>query len=97
MDKAFWAQLDKLVSTEIPKNELDRILIKIRTAKAFGEQGLLNTALNLATYELLGDANMINEENEKYQSITSSQLHQQAKNILRRTNCSLLKVSANDK
>ena len=69
-------------------------MIKIRTEKEFSEQGLLNRAMNLCTFELLGDANGINEEKEIYQSIKSEHILEMEKCILVKTNCTLLKVKA---
>jgi predicted Zn-dependent peptidase len=93
-DAALWKELDNLLDNPITEKELQRILNKIRTAKAFGEQGLLNRAMNLAIYELLGDANDINTESEKYQAITSRDIENMANVVLNKSNCSLLKVKA---
>ncbi len=94
LDKALWEVIDEMKKTTISKEELDRLLIKIRTEKEFQEEGLLNRAMNLCTFELLGDANGINEEREIYQSITPKHIHHYANEILKQTNCSLLKVKA---
>jgi predicted Zn-dependent peptidase len=94
LDKALWEVIDEMKNTTISKEELDRLLIKIRTEKEFQEEGLLNRSMNLCTFELLGDANGINEEREIYQSITPKHIHHYANEILKQTNCSLLKVKA---
>lgn len=92
LEAALWPCLQELENELIPAKELDRLMIKIRTAKEFQEQGLLNRAMNLCSFELLGDANGINEEWELYQRITPEMLQQMAKSILKQTNCSVLKV-----
>ncbi|MBI1838344.1 MAG: insulinase family protein [Flavobacteriia bacterium] len=94
VDKAIWDVLEEIKQQVISKEELARLLIKIRTEKEFQEQGLLNRAMNLCSYELLGDANGINQEREIYQSIEPKHIHQYAKKILVQTNCSVLKVKA---
>ncbi len=94
LDRALWQELEKLGSEKMTESELDRLMIKIRTAKEFQEQGLLNRAMNLCYFELLGDASGINEEGEIYASIKPDHLKQAAKKILQRKNCSLLKVKA---
>lgn len=94
LDKAMWKELDKLTEHPIKEDELDRLMIKIRTSKEFQEQGLLNRAMNLCTYELLGDANGINLEHEIYQAIQPDHLQEIAIRLLKRENCSLLKVKA---
>jgi predicted Zn-dependent peptidase len=91
-DNEFWKCLEKVKSVEINENELNRLKIKIRTAREFQEQGLLNRAMNLCFYEMLGDANGVNEEHLIYQAITPETLQFTANEILRKENCSLLKI-----
>lgn len=93
-DNEFWKCLEHVKSTEIDENELNRLKIKIRTAREFQEQGLLNRAMNLCFYELLGDANGVNEEHLIYQAITPNDLQSITKEILRKENCSLLKIKS---
>lgn len=92
--KAFWEIIADINSKEIEAKELQKVMNKIRTAKAFQEQGLLNRAMALGMNELLGDANMVNQEDEKYRKITPSDIQRVAKSILKKENCSLLKVKA---
>ena len=93
-EKALFNELEKLGNEEISEREMKRLMIKIRTSKEFQDQGLLNRAMNLCLFELLGDANGINEEHEIYQQITPAHLQQMAKMILRPENCSVIKVKA---
>lgn len=94
LDEALWEVLAELINQPMEQAETEKLLIKIRTVKAFQEQGLLNRAMNLCNYELLGDANGVNEENELYQSITADHIQAVAKELLRKENCSLLRVKA---
>lgn len=94
LEKAVWYELLKFQEKHINDTELDRLKIKIRTAKEFQEQGLLNRAMNLCFFELLGDANGINEEGILIESITPEHLFIVAKEVLNPTNCTLLKVKA---
>ena len=57
---------------------------------AFEDMSLLNRANNLAFYELLGDAAMINEEWGKYQAVTAASLQATAQDIFRTGNCNTL-------
>ena len=96
-DKELWSCLEEVKTSEIDENELDRLKIKIRTAREFQDQGLLNRAMNLCFFELLGDANGVNEEHLIYQAITPNALKSVAEEVLRKENCSLLKIkSIND-
>lgn len=95
LDEALWKVLDVLKKEKMSEEELARLMIKIRTEKEFSEQGLLHRAMNLCTFELLGDANGINEERQIYQAIQPEHLHEMAKYVLDKSNCTLLKVKAN--
>jgi predicted Zn-dependent peptidase len=94
LDKALWEALDELKKSPMEESELSRLMIKIRTAREFQEQGLLNRAMNLCNFELLGDANGINEEHLIYQAIQPDHLQESAIHLFRKENCSLLKVKS---
>ncbi len=94
LDSELWNVLADFKKTTLSQSELNKLLIKIRTAKEFQDQGLLNRAMNLCSYELLGDANGVNEEREVYQQITAKQIHKVANDILMKENCSLLRIHA---
>ncbi len=94
LDKALWEALDELKKSPMEESELNRLMIKIRTAREFQEQGLLNRAMNLCYFELLGDANGINEEHLIYQAIQPAHLQESAIHLFRKENCSLLKVKS---
>ena len=92
LDTELWKLLDTFIENPISDNDLKHIMNKIRTTKEFQDLGILNRAMNLSMYEMLGNANLINEEDDKYKSIQSADLQRVAKKILRKENCSLLKV-----
>ncbi|MDB3907178.1 insulinase family protein [Crocinitomicaceae bacterium] len=97
LDEALWKELASLCSEPMESTELEKIMVKIRTAKAFQDQGLLNRAMALATNELLGDANDVNLENEKYKLITPEDMHRVANNIFQKQRCSVLRVKSAQK
>ena len=94
LDEALWLELDRLREKEIEIKELNKLLNKVRTSKEFEEQGMLNRAMALCYFELLGDASLINSENNKYVSITPKKLRSVAQQVIRKENCSLLKIKA---
>jgi predicted Zn-dependent peptidase len=96
LESALWPILEDLGNNSIEEKELKKVLNKIMTSKAFQEQGILNRAMNLCYYELLGDANEINHENDHYRKIHSTDIQRMAKTILQRSNCSLLTVTPSD-
>lgn len=92
LDEVIWQVLEDYKSVPISDDELKRLKLKIRTSREFQEQGLLNRAMNLCFFELLGDANGVNEEAQIYQSIESAHLFELAQTILVKENCSLLQI-----
>ena len=96
LDEELWKILDELKAERIPESELQKVIAKIRTAKEFQEQGLLNRAMNLSVHELMGDANGINEEQEHYKRIDPNAIHRVANQVLQRKNCSLLKIDTDE-
>jgi zinc protease len=94
LDKAFWKEMDKLLGEQVSEEELNRIMVKIRTSHEFQYQGVLNRAMGLCMNELLGDADMINHESEKYAAITPEDLQRVASSTFVKTNCTLLNVKA---
>ena len=94
IESEIWKVLEELKNKLLSDSDLERIKNKISTSKEFQEQGLLNRAMNLCLYELLGDANGVNEEASLYESITAAHIHTIANEILITENCSLLKIKA---
>ena len=94
VESAIWKVLDEIKSEVISEKELKRLKNKINTAKAFQEQGMLNRAMNLSFFELLGDANGVNEEQKIIDEINERHIYTMANQLLNQTNCSVLKVKA---
>lgn len=82
--------LDEIKSDEIGEKELNKVKNKIEANFILSEINVLNKAMNLSFYELLGDASMLNKEVDIYKQITPHLLKQAANNIFRDINCSTL-------
>ena len=93
-EAAMWKELELLKSEPIPANELQKLKNKSEATLAFSEVNILNKAINLAFFELLGDANLINGEGEKYQAVTVADIQRAAQQIFRKENCSRLLYKA---
>jgi len=61
----------------------------------FSEMSLLDKAMNLAYFELLGDASELNSETQKYLNVSAEDIRSQAKHIFRKENSSTLYYLAN--
>jgi len=89
-DEGINAVLEKFKAELVTDNELTKVKNKSEATHEFGEMDVLNKATNLAISELLGDAEIINHETEKYSAVTAHEIKQQANTIFRKENCSTL-------
>jgi predicted Zn-dependent peptidase len=89
-EEAIWAELNELKAGLIPEIELEKWKNKVESILVFSELSVLNKAQNLAFFELIGDANLINSEALLYQKITTADLHRVAQAVFRLENCSRL-------
>ncbi|MOA13762.1 Peptidase M16 inactive domain protein [compost metagenome] len=89
-DKAINNELNRMKSELLPPDELTKVKNKIESTMVFSELNLLDRAMNLAYYELMGDAANYNKEKDKYQAVTASQIQEQANVIFAENNCSTL-------
>lgn len=76
-----WNELEKLRNEKVGENELQKCKNKMLTQLNFSEASLLNRAIGLASYELLGNANLINEEEKNYDAVTPERIQQFAQSI----------------
>src|SRR3546814_9966483 len=59
-----------LVTEVVPGQEFTKVKNKVESTLVFSEMNLLDKAMNLAWFELLGNAGAINEEKERYNAVT---------------------------
>jgi zinc protease len=84
-------ELNIIMNELVTIEELKKVQNKIEANLIFSEINILNKAMNLAFFEMLGDANLINLETEKYLAVTPEHIRNVARNLFQPTNCSLLK------
>ena len=89
-ENAIEQELDKIKAEAIAESELQKVKNKIESTHQFSETNILNKAMNLAFAELQNDANDVNFEVEKYNKVTTEDIHRIANQILVETNCSTL-------
>jgi predicted Zn-dependent peptidase len=89
-DEALWTVLDELKSTELESRELQKIVNKLESSTVFGEMNLLNKAMNMAYFELLGDADRMNTEMDRYREVSAADIVNYSKQIFTKENCSTL-------
>jgi len=94
-EASIWHELEQLKTDLVHDDELTKVKNKIESTMVFSEMSLLDKAMNLAFFELLGDAERLNSETQKYLDVTASQIQQQAQQIFRKENSSTLYYLAN--
>jgi predicted Zn-dependent peptidase len=94
LDDALWPLLEKYKTKQMSKSALKELILKLRTAKAFQDQGLLSRAMSLSFFELLGSAALINEESARFEHITTAELQNYAQQLFDKNRCSLLQIQA---
>lgn len=77
-EAAVLAELQKLVTGTAEEFELTKVLNKLESGMVFSELNLLDRALNLAYFELLGDASQVNHQLEKYAAVTIQDIQKSA-------------------
>ena len=95
-EAAVMQEVNKLVQEGISEKELHKVINKTESMLAFEDMSLMNRATNLAIYELLGDANLINEELDRFQQVTTADIKQEAATIFNDNNCNTLYYYSNN-
>lgn len=96
-DEAIQAELKKLATEKVTKNELEKAQNKTESSLIFGEMSILNKAMNLAIFELLGDADDANKEVDKFSKVTLESMLAEASAVLQENNCSTMYYHAKQK
>lgn len=89
-EAAVEAALQTLQDRGITEEELHKSINRLESMVAFEDMNLLARANNLAFYELLGDADMMNTEMSKYALVTAEEVKLAARHIFRKGNCNTL-------
>jgi zinc protease len=89
-EKAIEEELEKLRQQAITDDELQKVKNKTESVIAFEDMTLMNRANSLAFYELLGDAELMNTELERYQQVTVADIQEESQRIFRESNSNTL-------
>jgi predicted Zn-dependent peptidase len=87
-EEAVMQIVEELERELIGEEELEKVKNKFEATMVFSNTSILNKAMNLSIYELLGDAGAINKEVDLYRSITSQRVIEVAGNYITPSNCS---------
>jgi predicted Zn-dependent peptidase len=89
-DLAIQNEVNKLLTSSVEAAELEKVKNKIESMICFEDLSLLNRANNLAFYELLGDAEKMNQEFANYSKVTAEEIQAQARIIFDEKNSNTL-------
>lgn len=93
-EAAVWHELEALKTEDINPIELEKVKNRYESEQIFSNLNYLNVATNLAFFELLGGAENINHEVEKYRSVNAEQIKRVAREAFVLENCSVLYYQA---
>jgi len=89
-EKAVETELEKMRTEKVTTTELQKVKNKVESLIAFEDMSLTNRANSLAFYELLGDAEQMNHELEKYNVVTAEDILNESRIIFRPENSNTL-------
>jgi zinc protease len=89
-------EIKKMQATGITVEELEKVKNKTESAMAFEDMSVMNRASSIAMYELLGDADLMNSELEKYRAVTAENILEQTRIIFDDNNCSTMYYLSNN-
>ncbi|MFW6101861.1 MAG: M16 family metallopeptidase, partial [Bacteroidota bacterium] len=82
--------LNELKGTRVTEEELQKVKNKVESMDTFRKTSALHKAMNLAFYELLGNAEKINQEIENYQKVTVDDIQRVSSYLLDEKNTTTL-------
>ena len=89
-ETALEEELIKLKAKAVSEAELQKVKNKTESVIAFEDMSIMNRANSLAFYELLGDADLMHTELDRYNRITVENILEESNTIFKETNCSTL-------
>ena len=93
-EEAIWRELEAMKTERIDEDELEKVKNRYESEQIFSNINYLNVATNLAFFELIGQAEDINHEVEKYRAVSAERIMEIAKRTFVRENCSVLYYKA---
>lgn len=91
-----WEQLDLLIKEAVPIEELQKVKNSLISSICYSEVSILHKAINLAYFEMLGDADLINRQEEDYKNVVAEDILRVASLMFRKENCSELVYIKNE-
>ncbi len=89
-EEALFEEMEQLISGTITDYEIEKVKNKFEANTLFGELNVMNKAMNLGFYAMLGDTGLINREVDIYRSLTAGDVAEFSQRTFRKENSSTL-------
>lgn len=93
-EQAVWQELQQLIAQPLQQQSVDKFKHCTEHNLEFSELSNLHKAINLGYYEVLGDANWINLEKNKYNGVTAAAIQARSAELFRAENSSVIHYKA---
>ncbi len=94
-ENAIWKIVEELRTDGIADRELQKVKNKIESHIRFSQSGILNRAMDLCYFELLGDIELINTEADKYGSVSADEIIEALNKYVQKDKASVLHYKSN--
>lgn len=89
-EEAVTAELNRLAEESVTPAELEKARNRYESHRLMSYMSAANKAFNIAYHEVLGDAEGINAEKEKYMSVTAGEIMRASQNTFRTENSTVI-------
>jgi zinc protease len=89
-EKAVNEVIDQLKDSVLQEKELEKVKNKFESSTVLANTSILNKAMNLSMYELLGNIDLLNIEVERYRAVNRKMVKETATRYLSKENCTTL-------
>ena len=89
-EEAFWHEMEDLMAANISNYELEKVKNKFESNALFGELNVMNKAMNLGYYSMIGNLPLINQEIDIYRSLSKAEIADFSRRTFRPENSSTL-------
>ncbi len=86
--------LEDILNDGVREEELQKVKNQALSTLEFGEVEVMNRAMNLAFAAISGDAEIVNQEEDRIQAVTIEEIHRMANRIFQESNSSVMYYKA---
>jgi hypothetical protein len=87
---AVWDELERMKEEPVPEKELEKVKNKVETNHVLSQINYLNLGQELAAWENVERAELINDQPGLYRSVSAAEIRETTRRLFRMENCSQL-------